>query len=265
MRANDRVDFLIVGTQKGGTSALAAFLGQHPRIFVPPIKEAHFFDYSSVYLNGASNSPRYAAYHQLFADARPDQLWGEATPSYMFLPFVADRIHDYNPDLKLIFMLRDPVQRAFSHYRMQRSRGWERWPFAIAAALEPVRVRLLAGDPDRKRAPVRRHSYLSRGFYATQIERFLRQFPRDNCCFVKSEELLRDHDRVLRRLFTFVGVDPNFTVAPARVFVGPRGDLNATLARILRLIYRRDRRRLERLTGVDFSDWDRAAPNNVAG
>jgi Sulfotransferase domain len=255
MHANRKADFLIVGTQKGGTSALARFLGQHPEIFIPDIKEAHFFDYPAKYLNDSSGLPSYDAYHELFASARPTQLWGEATPIYMFLPFVPDRIHEYNPNLKLIFLLRDPAMRAFSHYKMQRSRHRERWPFPIAAALEPFRLLLLSSGPDHKRDPIRRHSYLSRGFYSAQVERFLRQFPRENCCFIKSKDLLREHDNVLRRIFAFLGVDPDFKVAPASVFVGPQGEPNAIFDRILRLIYRRERYRLQRLTGIDFSDW----------
>lgn len=255
MRANGKADFLIVGTQKGGTTALTTFLRQHPRIFIPEIKEAHFFDLTSRYLNAASGRPRYNEYHELFASAQPHQLWGEATPIYMFLPFVAGRIREYNPDVKLIFLLRDPVKRAFSQYKMECSRNWERWPFALAAALELLRVRLLSRDPDEERDPIRVNTYLSRGFYSTQIERFLCQFPKANCLFVKSEELLSEHDRVLRRVFTFLGIDADFKVPAARVFVSLEGGLDPILASVLRLVYRRERRRLERLTGLDFSDW----------
>ena len=121
--------------------------------------------------------------------------------------------------------------------------------------LEYPRVRLLSRDPDRERDPIRVNTYLSRGFYSQQIERFLRQFPRKNCLFLKSEELLSEHDRVLQRVFTFLGVDADFKVPAARVFVSPEGELNPILRRVLSILYRRERRRLEWLTGLDFSDW----------
>jgi hypothetical protein len=117
----------------------------------------------------------------MFAGAAPDQLWGEATPIYMFLPVVADRIRDYNAAIKLIFILRDPVARAFSHYKMQRARQREHLPFAFAAAVEVFRVRLFSRDPDRNKDPIRIHSCLSCGFSARQIERFLCRFP-GTCC-----------------------------------------------------------------------------------
>ncbi len=255
MRANGKVDFLVVGTQKGGTTALASFLRQHPQIFIPEIKEAHFFDFEREYLDPSTGSPRYGAYHQLYDDAQPHQLWGEATPIYMFLPFVASRIHAYNPAMKLIFLLRDPVKRAYSHYKMVREREWERWPFALAAAIEFFRVRFVSGDSDERKDPIRINTYLSRGFYSWQIRRFVRLFPIENCLFVKSEDLLGRHDCVMRRIFGFLGVDSELKVPAARVFVGERGNLNPLLARVLGLLYRRERRRLEQLTGLKFSDW----------
>lgn len=255
MQENGKVDFLIVGTQKGGTTALASFLGQHPQIFMPQTKEVHFFDRTCEYLDTSTGLPRYNAYHARFKVARSHQLWGEATPIYMFLPVAAARIHDYHPGIKLIFLLRNPVERAFSQYKMERGRNWERWPFALAAALEFPRVRLLCGDPDNARDAIRVHTYLSRGFYSHQIERFLRQFPRENCLFLKSEELLAEHDRVLRQVFNFLQVDPEFRVPPARIFASPQGILNPLVARILSLVYWRERRRLERLVSLDFSKW----------
>jgi hypothetical protein len=142
MHANGKVDFIIVGAQKGGTTALASFLAQHPGIFILEIKEAHFFDITRKYYDSKARSAPYGDYHRLFARAKPNQLWGEATPSYMFLPFVPRRIHEYNPAVKIIFLLRDPVMRAFSHFSMQRSRRWETHSFAAAVAMEFVRVHL---------------------------------------------------------------------------------------------------------------------------
>ncbi len=255
MHINGKVDFLIVGTQKGGTTALASFLAQHPSVFIPEIKEAHFFDITRKYYDSKKQSPCYSDYHRLFASAKSDQLWGEATPIYMFLPFVPRRIYEYDCAMKIIFLLRDPVKRAFSHFSMQRSRNWETRSFMVAVAIEFLRLHLLSRDLDNLRDPVRIHSYVSRGFYSKQIARFLGLFPRENCLFLKSEELLGQHDLVMRNICGFLGVDPEVKMPFRRVFTGPEGQANIILARWLRLIYRRDLRRLERITGLSFPEW----------
>jgi hypothetical protein len=256
MHANGKVDFIVAGAQKGGTTALASFLGQHPAIFIPDVKEAHFFDIDSNYYDSKSGRAGLIEYHRLFAPAQPNQLWGDVTPIYMFLPFVPRRIFEYNREVKIIFLLRDPVMRAFSHFSMQRSRGWETHSFTAAVAMEFFRLHLFARDPDDLKDPGRIHSYVSRGFYGKQIARFSRLFPTENCLFLKSQELLAQHAAVMRRIFVFLGVDAEVKVPAARVFAGSEGEPNALLARILRLIYRRDRGRLERLTGLDFPEWD---------
>lgn len=267
MQENGKVDFLILGTQKGGTTALSAFLRQHAEIFIPLVKEAHFFDMTRRYLADVQSPCPYASYHELFEISKPGELWGEATPIYMFLPFVADRIFRYNPTVKLIFLLRNPVERAFSAYKMERMREWDRWPFTFAVALEPFRLRLASGDLDDMRHPIRVNSYLSRGFYSTQVERFLRLFPRKNCLFIKSEELLGDHEAVMRKIFIFLGVDPDVKVPAARISPDIKvptargsfssgGKLNPLLARVLALLYRRERARLKRMTEIEFCDWD---------
>jgi hypothetical protein len=255
MHENARVDFLIVGAQKGGTHALVTFLRKHPRIFIPPVREAHFFDRTRKYQTDLESRCPFATYHELFESAEPGQLWGEATPIYMFLPFVAERIFRYNPAAKLIFLLRNPVHRAYSAYKMERSRQWETWPFTLAVALEPMRLRLATRHLDDDLHPVRVHSYLSRGFYAQQVEGFLRLFPRQNCLFIKSEDLLSEHESTMRRVFGFLEVDADVKVEAERVFVGASGELNPILASALGLLFRRDHARLERLTETEFSDW----------
>jgi Sulfotransferase domain len=255
VRENGKVDFLIVGTQKGGTHALVSFLSQHPEIFIPLVREAHFFDRTRAYLADLQSQHPYATYHALFETAKPGQLWGEATPIYMFLPFVACRIFRYNPAVKLIFLLRDPAERAYSAYKMERARKRDSWPFIFAAALEPLRLRMASADLDDDRHPIRVNSYLSRGFYSRQVGSFLRLFPRENCLFIKSEALLGEHELVMWRVFSFLKVDPDIKVPAEQVFVGTNGELSPILAYVLDLMYRRDRARLRRLIGIEFADW----------
>src|ERR1700761_3269521 len=125
MADDHRVSFLVAGVQKGGTTALFDYLGDEPGLSLAREKELHFFDDESQ----DWAAPNTAAYHAAFApfDGRPR---GEATPIYVYWPNSLARIRAYNPAMKLIVVLRDPVQRAWSHWRMEFARGVETRPFA---------------------------------------------------------------------------------------------------------------------------------------
>ena len=131
-----RVDFVIGGTQKGGTSALDSFLRQHPEICMPATrKELHFFD------REAENTD-YNAYHANFDPKPAHRVIGEASPIYMYWKTAPSRIWNYNPKMKWIVALRNPVERAFSAWNMETKRGKEKLSFAEAIE----KVQLLAGD-----------------------------------------------------------------------------------------------------------------------
>src|SRR5579871_6109810 len=163
-----RVSYVIVGTQKGGTSSLQFLLSKHPDICAAVIKETHFFDNDPSF---QSDAPDYNRYHNLFRHYRGETALGEATPIYMYAPYVADRLKEYNPDIKVIAVLRNPVERAYSHYQMMWRRGLDTLSFPDAIRLEPWRMEESGADYG-PRSPRALHSYVSRGFYSTQIERF---------------------------------------------------------------------------------------------
>ena len=117
------IDFVIIGAQKSGTTALAHFLDQHSGIAISQPKETHVFD-TQDFDSGTINT-RYAPF---FEEAIHGQLKGEATPIYLFLPDVLKALSAYNQNLKIIVLLRDPVDRAISHYEMARARGEEDLP-----------------------------------------------------------------------------------------------------------------------------------------
>ena len=126
MSVEHKVGFLIGGVQKGGTTALFRYLQDIPSLSLASVKEAHFFDDETTV---DWTAPDYAPYHALFDpfDGRPR---GEATPIYLYWPNCLERIARYNPAMKLVFLFRDPVERAWSQWKMEYARGWESEPFA---------------------------------------------------------------------------------------------------------------------------------------
>lgn len=238
---------MIVGAQKCGTTALAHFLAQHPAIAMAAPKEAHLFDapdYSPAW-TPAEIDARYAP---SFAHAGGEPLRGEATPIYLFLPGIARELRRYNPDLKLIVLVRDPVERAISHYYMERNRGRERQPLWLALLGEPFRLR--RRDPARRDAALRVHSYRRRGLYSLQLRNLYRSFDPRRVLVVRAEDLLRRHDAVLRRVFAFLGVADGVRIAPEIVYATDRGGRRHRLASwLLRLSYLAERRRWRALRG----------------
>jgi len=237
-----RVDFLIVGAQKAGTTALFDHLSDEPAYGLSRIKEVHFFDDDS----RDWGCPDYGAYHSEFpADA--GLIRGEATPIYLYWPQSLERIAAYNPQIRLIVMLRDPVERAWSHWRMERARG-ETEPFSWC--IRQGRARLLAATPWGHH---RDFSYVERGFYGEQVERLFGLFPRDQVLLVRAEDLRTDPTAVLTQVSRFLGAPPPAPVPPRQVHVGrDMPGLGQEDVAYLRRLYARDMARLADLIGQSF-------------
>jgi len=241
-----RVNFLVAGVQKGGTTALFDYLADMPDVALSRVKEVHFFD------DEAQDwaRPDYAAYHAQFPEpeGRP---CGEATPIYSYWPGSLERAAAYNPAMKLVLVLRDPVARAWSHWRMEYARGAEREPFAWC--VREGRQRLFDAVPWGHH---REFSYVERGFYGEQVARALELFPRDQLLVLKSEDLRADPAGPLAKVRAFLGLPPRTTPAPREVHVGRAIDYPSALTdedrAWLRDLYAADAARLEALTGVSF-------------
>ena len=263
------VDFMVVGVAKGGTTALWQFLRQHPQIGMALPKEVHLFDDPAS--EGAAVADLDESYRPWFAYWGAVRLRGEATPAYLVRPEVAPRLKRYNPALKLIVLLRDPVQRALSAHRFQSGRGRDRLPFALALVCEGWRLRRDArrqlrakrlpslpahDEARRRRSPPRAYAYRRRGLYAEQLANLYAHFEPRQVLVLRSEDLLRNQDAVLRRVFRFLGVDESALVPLATVLVAERQDDNHRIAcALLRLTYWRANRRLRRLlaeTGTEL-------------
>jgi len=202
----DRIDFVIAGVQKGGTTALDSYLRQHPCIAMARKKEPHFFDKRS--RTGIRTLDR-AIYPRNFdwKAARDGCLLGEATPITCWWNGALQRVWAYNSNIKIIMLLRDPIERAWSHYRMDCRLGRETLPFSEAIRSERELARRSLPLQDRGR------SYLSRGFYAPQIREIRRLFPDDQLLFLQSEGLSHHPQAVMTQVCGFLGVpDHEFEV-----------------------------------------------------
>mgnify|MGYP001556542574 CR=1 FL=1 len=242
----DRVAFIIGGVQKGGTTALFDHLGEMGELSLSREKEVHFFDDETI----DWARPDYVAYHASFApfDGRPR---GEATPIYLYWPNSLARIAAYNPAMKLIVMLRDPVQRAWSHWKMEYARGAETRPFAWC--IREGRQRLFDAEPWGFH---REASYVERGFYGEQIANLLDLFPREQLLTLRAEDLRAAPAATLAAVRAFLGVAPGAAPHPREVHLGREMDYGSALSAAdvahLGRIYARDQERLADLTGVRF-------------
>jgi hypothetical protein len=244
---SELVQAIVIGAQKAGTTALFDYLSEEPGLAVSDVKETHFFDDESL----DWERPDYDLYHRRFP-AADGRLRLEATPIYVYWPNCLERIRAYNPAARLILALRDPVERAWSHWRMEYARGAE--GLAFARCIREGRQRLFAAEPWGHH---REFSYVERGFYGEQVERVLGLFPRDQLLVLKAEDLQAAPGEALARARDFLGLGARSTPdLPRRVHVGREMDYGSTLtaedAEFLRGIYAADMDRLKALTGVSF-------------
>ena len=249
-----RVRFVVGGVQKGGTTALASFLGRCPQVVLPAGKEAHVFD-APDFDEGwdvAAVDRRYAAHFP--APLRDGAVYGDATPIYLLHPAFVARIGRYNPAMRWIVLLRDPVERARSHHHMERQRGHERLPLWLAVLLERWRLRGRADDFARG-SRLRRFSYRMRGDYARQLDALYAHFPREQVLLLRSERLRVDPETCVREACRFLDVPP--PAAGTRydpVFVGdyPPVPPRAFSTRLLHWLMRRELRAMRDRYGIRF-------------
>lgn len=253
-------DFLILGAMRSGTTSFYDYVCQHPR--VPPAfkKEIRFFD-----RHLAEGLDWYRAHFPLARHllGRERQmggraLTGEATPYYLFHPDVPRRVQEHLPQARFLVLLRNPVDRAYSHHAHQLARGRETLPFGEACAREEERLRgeteRLAADPHYRSERHRRQSYLSRGRYAEQLERWFARFPRERFLILQSEWFFREPQAAMDLTCRFLEL-PEFVVTPhpaTNAQKYPR--LDADLRRELEEYYAPHNARLRTLLGREF-DW----------
>jgi hypothetical protein len=207
-----RPNFLVIGAAKSGTTALWHYLRRHPQIYMSPREHTRFFAFKDEEPRfngpGPKNPSRpYAvadanSYHALFPGATDETAVGEASHSYLYWPEAPARIRQYAPGMKLIAVLRDPAERAYSHYTQMIRDGREPIDdFVHALEAEEARIR---GNwwPD--------FHYTRMGHYHTQLQRYFELFERDQIRIYLYEDFVLDPTRVLRDMFMFLSVDSTF-------------------------------------------------------
>ncbi len=214
----------------------------------------HFFD-----VRYGKGENWYRSHFPLADDLPEGSLTGDATPLYMMHPLVPARVAEMLPDVKLIVLLRDPVDRAISHYHHQVRQGRERLPIEEGFAAEAERVlpekkRLLAGEIFEP-AGFRRFSYTERGLYAEQLERWFRFFPRERFFIDTSERFYAETESFLGDVFAFLEVDASVEIPDLKPRnVGPKREDDPELRARLAAYFAPHNRRLEDLLGRRF-DW----------
>lgn len=253
-------DFLVVGAQRCGTTSLFHYLVQHPAIAGPRLaKGVHWFD------TAYDRSERWYRAH--FPTRRQREragvrAVGEASPYYLFHPYVAERIAARLPDVRVVAILRDPVERARSHHGHEVARGFESLPLEAALDAEPAR---LAGADHALAAPSGRHrfhqhhGYVARGRYAEQLERLHATVGREHVLVVFTEDLDRRPQEVIAAVHRFLGVPERDVEAAHRWNVREKPPLPAHLEARLRAQFADADARLAVLLGRDLPWSDAAA------
>lgn len=246
--ARRKVDFIICGAQKGGTSSLNSYLRGHPEICMAEVKEIHFFDRDEHFPGTAA--PDYSWYQAWFRPRRSHRLLGEATPSYLYRMASPRRMWEYNPRLKLVALLRNPVKRAYSQWNMQRMKNPAMPPFW--EALQRERELFLA-DPAQQHPA---YSFVARGRYLDQLRRLWEYFPRDQVLVLKSEHLLKRPGDELARVCDFLGVSRFTSITPLVQHARPySSDMDDRERAYLRSIFDPEIDALESELGWDCADW----------
>lgn len=285
-------NFFVIGAAKAGTTSLYSYLGQHPQIFMPRLKELGFFQVDEEFERGLSVLLR-----QHYQGAQGFLARGEATPTYLYNEFVAERIAVTLPvsSHRFLVLFRDPVERAYSAYLHMVRLKVETETFERGLELEPVRIR---DDIYRSYS----HAYVQAGMYARFLEPWIERFGRPRVLPVFSEELRNDPAAVMREICEFLEVDPGFefdasrrlnvasdtrfgllpllwrTPTPVKrvlnaaishrvrgnimQYIGEKdtkpmkpSPMNEATAARLRTVFAEDVRSLERITGRDLSAW----------
>lgn len=260
-------NYLIIGAQKSGTTSLYAYLNQHPQVVPAETKEVHFFDLNF--------SKGVEWYRQQFArmaksvsketENNPDDnqekyingfITGEASPYYVFHPLVPQRVYQTFPQVKLILLLRNPVDRAISHYYHEVKFLSESLSLEDAIAQEETRLK---GETEKFLTEENYYSfnhqhytYLSRGKYLDQITNWLKFFPKEQLLIIKTEELDSQPDLMMDRVWEFLNLPPRQIVQYHKYNSNDYPPIDETLYKQLKSYFQPYNQKLKDSFGISF-------------
>lgn len=224
----NQIRLFIVGAAKAGTTSLHNYLNQHPDIFMSEMKEPHYFSqvkpqpHNRHYVTAISDATEY---EKLFESAKSQKVIGESSPSYLWDAQTADRILEYDPSSRIIILLRNPIQRAFSHYLMDVREGIQRRSFAEALKIDQASTHKGWGIS---------HLYVELGMYCQQVQRYLDRFDKKQVLILFYEEFVADIPTTLSIIYKFLNVDnislPDETIkATHNAYAAPRHRLSQVI------------------------------------
>ena len=199
-----KVDFFIVGAPKSGTTSLYNYLQAHPEICMSINKEPNFFSNEEINKQGLYYNRKcitsYEDYHKLFLNRTESQIIGESSVSYLFYPDIASKLYDYNSNAKIIVLLRNPVERAFSHYLMDYRLGLVDLPFED----------ILFKKTKHTNLHLYYQQYIELGMYYRQVMRYYSVFNKNNILIINTDDFNKDTLKTLVDVYSFLNVDVNF-------------------------------------------------------
>jgi len=256
-------DFYLIGAQKCGTSALYDYLVQHPCIHPCTTKEPRFFDkyykrginwYKSCFPSTFQKKIESKIFHRKF-------LTGEATERYFEYPHVPERIKSITPNSKFIVLLRNPIDRAYSHYNMRYKSKKEALSFEQAINCEKERThdefKKMLNDENYYSKDYFHHSYLERGIYFGKLKRWMQVFPKEQFLIIQSEEFFKDPNNIYNQVLKFLDL-PNWKLQEYKKIgagVYKRPEIEPTLKKKLVDFFKLYNEDLYKFLGIRY-DWD---------
>jgi hypothetical protein len=245
-----RIDFIGVGVQKAGTTALYHYLCKHPDIAMSDWKELHYFSNPSLDFK-IEELNDYANYHQHF-DWTTEKIRGEITPRYCYSNDVISHIFKYNPQMKIILILRNPIERAFSHWNMRLSKKE-----ISSSFLDCIKADILRHRFNTQFEQYPEDDYVRRGFYVEQIDRIYQYFPTEQVHIIKYEDFRANQQQVLIDILLFLGLDySKFNFEEKQVYHFPyTTEMDTASFNLLNELFIPEIEKLEKKLNWNCSDW----------
>jgi hypothetical protein len=255
-------NFIIIGSARSGTTSLYNYLIKHPAVAPAWQKEIHFFDYN--YQKGFSwyrgQFPTLPYKYYIETVHRQNLITGEASPYYLFHPYTPSRVAQHLPGVKLIALLRNPVERAFSHYCWEVSWGNEHLSFEDAVDQEEMRTQVGVHKLENSISFNHLHfSYISRGKYAEQLARWFEYFPQEQFLIIKSEDMYNNPTTIFKQALDFLHTpvrDADRQTSNFKQYnrqkISPHKNMTSEMRQRLVEIFKPENERLYNLLGRDF-------------